>query len=59
MTRFACRDLVALAVPCRLGASVSNCAREMVGELEVVVLPVNSHRCFAGQRTVVRLRLVG
>ncbi|KAF9077160.1 hypothetical protein BDP27DRAFT_599498 [Rhodocollybia butyracea] len=59
VTRFACRDLVALAVPHDLGATVSHPAREMVGELEVVVLPVSSHRCFPGQRTVVRLRLVG
>ena len=33
--------------------------KDMQGELEIVVLPVDSHRLFPGQRTVVRFRLVG
>ncbi|KAJ7583580.1 hypothetical protein C8J56DRAFT_954427 [Mycena floridula] len=40
-------------------SNLSLTRRKMQGELELVVLPDSSHRLFAGERVVVRLRLVG
>ncbi|KIK59490.1 hypothetical protein GYMLUDRAFT_668989 [Collybiopsis luxurians FD-317 M1] len=60
VTRIACRDMVPVALPRGIQADLTiPPTKEVMGELEVVVLPVDSHRCFCGQRTVVRLRLVG
>ncbi|KAJ3773944.1 hypothetical protein FB446DRAFT_505365 [Lentinula raphanica] len=60
ITRFACRGMVPMQYPPGFSPSLEiPPSRDMMGELEVVVLPVESHRCFPGQRTVVRFRLVG
>ncbi|KAF5389881.1 hypothetical protein D9757_003556 [Collybiopsis confluens] len=65
VTRLSCRGTPSLAFPRHGGKEGGEkeaprlLKREVTGELEVVVLPVDSHRCFCGQRTVVRLRLVG
>ncbi|KAJ3906155.1 hypothetical protein F5879DRAFT_947529 [Lentinula edodes] len=60
ITRFACRGMVPMILPPGVTPTMAvPLMRDMFGELEVVVLPVDSHRCFPGQRTVVRFRLVG
>ncbi|KAK7435186.1 hypothetical protein VKT23_019756 [Stygiomarasmius scandens] len=75
ITRFSCHHQVMVYVPAtaRAEADASEDAnakkdrlvpvvavpKDMQGELEIVVLPVDSHRLFPGQRTVVRFRLVG
>ncbi|KAJ3808558.1 hypothetical protein F5876DRAFT_78624 [Lentinula aff. lateritia] len=60
ITRFACRGMVPMILPPGVTPTMTvPLMRDMFGELEVVVLPVDSHRCFPGQRTVVRFRLVG
>ncbi|KAJ3927647.1 MAG: hypothetical protein NXY57DRAFT_978284 [Lentinula lateritia] len=60
ITRFACRGMVPMILPPGVTPTMAvPLMSDMFGELEVVVLPVDSHRCFPGQRTVVRFRLVG
>lgn len=73
ITRFACNHRVSIFLPPglvnRLGVKVEEgqpqpqslpaYPKDMIGELEVVVIPDDSHRMYAGQRTVVRFRLVG
>ncbi|ESK94947.1 hypothetical protein Moror_13952 [Moniliophthora roreri MCA 2997] len=56
ITRFNCQHKIALTIQPQTQPPPP---RTMIGELEVVVLPDDSHRFIPGQRTVVRFRLVG
>ncbi|KAJ3851332.1 hypothetical protein EV368DRAFT_83653 [Lentinula lateritia] len=47
ITRFACRGMVPMILPPGVTPTMTvPLMRDMFGELEVVVLPVDSHRCF-------------
>ncbi|KAJ7460672.1 hypothetical protein FB451DRAFT_1563134 [Mycena latifolia] len=62
VTRFACVHLVNVYLPIRVPPGhPPNPARpkSMQGELEIAVLPDDSHKYFAGEKTIVRFRLVG
>ncbi|KAJ7880378.1 hypothetical protein B0H14DRAFT_2707685 [Mycena olivaceomarginata] len=62
VTRFACVHLVNVFLPIRVPPGhPPNPAhpKSMQGELEVAVLPDDSHKYFAGEKTIVRFRLVG
>ncbi|KAJ7113664.1 hypothetical protein C8R43DRAFT_1039635 [Mycena crocata] len=63
VTRFACVHLVNVYLPIRAppGHPHTNPAhsKSMQGELEIAVLPDDSHPYFAGEKTIVRFRLVG
>ncbi|KAJ7695026.1 hypothetical protein B0H17DRAFT_439208 [Mycena rosella] len=62
VTRFACVHLVNVFLPIRVPSGhAPNPARpkSMQGELEIAVLPDDSHKYFAGEKTIVRFRLVG
>ncbi|KAJ7746733.1 hypothetical protein DFH07DRAFT_587253 [Mycena maculata] len=62
VTRFACVHLVDVFLPIRMPPGhPPNPARakSMQGELEIAVLPDDSHQYFAGEKTIVRFRLVG
>ncbi|KAJ7623538.1 hypothetical protein FB45DRAFT_925943 [Roridomyces roridus] len=68
VTRFACVHLVHLGLlpPRTAGGHAYAPAggpqpqtKNMQGELEIAVLPDNSHKYFPGERTIVRFRLVG
>jgi hypothetical protein len=63
VTRFACEHVVEMRgseapTPCAAPPAVVK-QKAMQGELEVAVLPDASHRYFAGEKTIVRFRLVG
>ncbi|KAJ7493374.1 hypothetical protein B0H11DRAFT_2228150 [Mycena galericulata] len=62
VTRFACVHLVTMFLPIRVPPGhPPNPAlpKTMQGELEIAVLPDESHKYFAGEKTIVRFRLVG
>ncbi|KAJ6602283.1 hypothetical protein B0H10DRAFT_662764 [Mycena sp. CBHHK59/15] len=62
VTRFACVHLVNVFLPIRVPPGhPPNPARpkSMQGELEIAVMPDDSHKYFPGQKTIVRFRLVG
>ncbi|KAF8196785.1 hypothetical protein K438DRAFT_1825547 [Mycena galopus ATCC 62051] len=62
VTRFACVHLVDVFLPVRMPPGhpqTPSRAKSMQGELEVAVLPDDSHKYFAGEKTIVRFRLVG
>lgn len=62
VTRFACVHLVNVFLPIRVPPGhPPNPARpkSMQGELEIAVLPDQSHKYFPGEKTIVRFRLVG
>ncbi|KAK7031446.1 hypothetical protein R3P38DRAFT_3506736 [Favolaschia claudopus] len=62
VTRFACVHLVDVILPVHMPpghAPNPKRPKSMQGELEVAVLPDDSHRYFAGEKTIVRFRLVG
>ncbi|KAL0564564.1 hypothetical protein V5O48_017482 [Marasmius crinis-equi] len=58
ITRYACQNQIPISVPSSAAQSALH-PKVMRGELEVVVLPDDSHSFIPGQRTVVRFRLVG
>jgi hypothetical protein len=62
VTRFACVHLVKVFLPIRMPPGhPPNPAhtKSMQGELEIAVLPDDSHKYFPGEKTIVRFRLVG
>ncbi|KAJ7272534.1 hypothetical protein B0H12DRAFT_583948 [Mycena haematopus] len=62
VTRFACVHLVDVILPIRMPPGhpqYPSRTKSMQGELEVAVLPDDSHKYFAGEKTIVRFRLVG
>jgi hypothetical protein len=62
VTRFACVHLVSVFLPINVPPGYPpNPARpkSMQGELEIAVVPDESHKYFPGQKTIVRFRLVG
>ncbi|KAF7356926.1 hypothetical protein MVEN_01028500 [Mycena venus] len=61
VTRFACVHLVNVFLPIRVPGHQPNPAttKSMQGELEIAVLPDDSHKYFPGEKTIVRFRLVG
>ncbi|KAF9255383.1 hypothetical protein L218DRAFT_353063 [Marasmius fiardii PR-910] len=58
ITRFACQNQIPIFLPAPVHQP-NLYPRVMRGELEVFVLPVDTHRFFPGQRIIVRFRLVG
>ncbi|KAJ7173587.1 hypothetical protein C8R46DRAFT_1189794 [Mycena filopes] len=58
VTRFACVHLVDVRSGRGAGAGAAK-SKSMQGELEIAVLPDDSHKYFAGEKTIVRFRLVG
>jgi len=56
MTRFACVHLVNVYLPRLVYPAWT---KSMQGELEIAVLPDDSHKYFSGEKTIVRFRLVG
>ena len=60
VTRFACVHVVEThQTDHSLLHGYSSLPKSMQGELEVAVLPDDSHKYFAGEKTIVRFRLVG
>jgi hypothetical protein len=60
LSRFSCVQSIDASSPTlETDGSSSDSLKSMRGELEVVVIPEDSHRLFPGQRTVIRFRLVG
>ncbi|KAJ7777276.1 hypothetical protein B0H16DRAFT_1504905 [Mycena metata] len=62
VTRFACVHLVNVLLPVRVPPGHPpnpGRSKSMQGELEIAVLPDDSHKYFAGEKTIVRFRLVG
>ncbi|KAJ6485842.1 hypothetical protein C8R45DRAFT_998100 [Mycena sanguinolenta] len=62
VTRFACVHLVTVFLPIRMPPGhpeTPSWTKTMQGELEVAVLPDDSHKYFPGEKTIVRFRLVG
>ncbi|KAF7317725.1 hypothetical protein MKEN_00860300 [Mycena kentingensis (nom. inval.)] len=55
VTRFACVHVIEM----QMQVPPVQRQKTMQGELEVAVLPDDSHRYFAGEKTIVRFRLVG
>ncbi|KAF5333959.1 hypothetical protein D9758_017589 [Tetrapyrgos nigripes] len=63
-TRFACRHRVVTYIPAPPSTTTKHpglisVAQDMIGELEIVTVPIDNHRLFPGERTVVRFRLLG
>ncbi|KAJ8088680.1 hypothetical protein PM082_013923 [Marasmius tenuissimus] len=58
LTRYACQNQVPISLPVPVPQQKAY-LKSMRGELEVVVVPADSHTFIPGQRTVVRFRLVG
>ncbi|KAJ6581147.1 hypothetical protein B0H19DRAFT_495255 [Mycena capillaripes] len=62
VTRFACVHLVSVFLPIRMPPGhppYPAHTKSMQGELEIAVLPDDSHKYFPGEKTIVRFRLVG
>lgn len=59
ITRFACVHEIEVFLPASAKQTTATYRKSMQGELEIAVLPDDSHRYFPGERHVVRFRLVG
>ncbi|KAF7370896.1 hypothetical protein MSAN_00723500 [Mycena sanguinolenta] len=62
VTRFACVHLVQVFLPISMPPGhpqTPSHTKSMQGELEVAILPDDSHKYFPGEKTIVRFRLVG
>lgn len=60
LSRFSCVQKVAVSSPTTgQPTDAQRHGKLMKGELEIVIIPEDSHRLFSGQRTVIRFRLVG
>jgi hypothetical protein len=59
VTRFTCNPVVAVLRPLPAAYPPTLMSHNMLGELEIYVLPNDAHNFFHGEKTIVRFRLFG